>query len=124
MLPLMCYHLSRQQESLIDSLMAKERRDDWDNTWGAEQHPAMWVMARLSYHHEGREMGKGQHRDGAEAEMTRSASSPAVPTTSHMPIQSLSVRPLACATLFEVCITTPTLNWFSSTLWPACLMSS
>lgn len=35
MVLLICYHLSRQQESLIDSPTAKERRGDWDNTWGA-----------------------------------------------------------------------------------------
>ena len=69
MVLLMCYCLSRQQESLIDSPTAKERRGDWDNTWGAEQHPALWMMARLPCHHEGREMGKGQRRDGTIAEI-------------------------------------------------------
>lgn len=69
MLPLMCYHLRRQQQGLTDSPTAKERRGDWDNTWGAEQHPPLSVMARLPCHHEGREMGKGQRRDGTVAEI-------------------------------------------------------
>lgn len=30
--PLMCYCLSKQQEHLMDSPTAKERRGDWDNT--------------------------------------------------------------------------------------------
>lgn len=69
MVLLMCYCLSKQQECLIDSPTAKERRGDWDNTWGTEQHLTLQMMVRLLCHHEGREMERGLCRDGTIAEI-------------------------------------------------------